>query len=224
MKFLKIFLILQTLIITPLLLSYSEANNVKACYSMFRPLENSALKIKGHGGTWELFEKREIFRKHAIVGLHVDSKITALITTINYLCESQEIMPMNEVAGQVVPTMAEKGLEGFIEYYLVLAHELGEIKGWAKYAEYFKTHHKRKLDIGETKATIDNAKQYFDRYKALATKLIKTNDVEGIAKDGKALIDDIVQFNAVDPLLIQANFENAQIPQVSNLLNIADEM
>ena len=224
MKFIKIFLILQTLIITPLLLSSSEANNVTACYNMFRPLENVALKIKGHGGTWELFEKREIFRKYAIVGLHADSKITALIFTINYQCESQEIMPMNEVAGQVVPTMAEKGLEGFIEYYQVLAHELEEIKGWAKYAEYFKAHHKRKLDINETKTTIDNAKQYFDRYKALATKLKKTNDVEGIAKDGKALIEDIVEFNTVDPLLIQANFENAQIPQVSNLLNYADEM
>jgi hypothetical protein len=224
MKLPTVFLILQTLMITPLLLSSSEANNVQTCYSMFRPLENSALKIKGHGGTWELFEKREIFRKHAIVGLHVDSKITALIFTINYLCESQESMPVNEVAGQVVPTMAEKGLEGFIEYYLVLAHELEEIKGWAKYAEYFKANHKRKLDIGETKATIDSAKQYFDRYKALATKLKKTNDVEGIAKDGKALIEDIVKFNTVDPLLIQANFENAQIPQVSNLLNIADEM
>ncbi len=224
MKLLKVFLILQTLVITPLLLNSSEANNVQACYNMFRPLENLALKIKGHGGTWELFEKREIFRKHAIVGLHADSKITALIFTINYLCESQEGIPMNEVAGQVVPTMAEKGLEGFIEYYLVLAHELEEIKGWAKYAEYFKANHKRKLDINETKTTIKNVQQYFERYKALATKLKKTNDVEGIAKDGNALIEDIMLFNTVDPLLKQANFENSQIPQVSNLLNIADEM
>ena len=224
MKLLKLFLILQTLMITPLLLSSSESNNEKACYSMFRPLENSALKIKGHGGTWNLFEKRKIFRKHAVVGLHADSKITALIFTINYICESQEGIPMNEVAGQVVPTMAEKGLEGFIEYYLVLAHELEEIKGWAKYAEYFKANHKRKLDINETKTTIENAQQYFDRYKALAIKLKTTNDVEGTAKDGKALIKDIIQFNAIDPLFKQTNFENSQIPQVSNLLNIADEM
>jgi len=224
MKFIKVFFILQTLLITPLLLSSSEANNVQACYSMFRPLENLALKIKGHGGTWELFEKREIFRKHAIVGLHVDSKITALIFTINYLCESQEGMPVNEVAGQVVPMMEKKGPDGFIEYYLVLAHELEEIKGWAKYADYFKANHKRILDIGETKTTIENARQYFDRYKALSTKLKKTNDVEGIAKEGKDLIEDIIKFNTTDPLLKQANFENAQIPQVSNLLNIADEM
>jgi hypothetical protein len=201
MKILVFSLIFQILSSSPLLLSSLEANNVKACYTMFRPLENTALKIKGPGGTWQLFEKRKIFRKHAVVGLHVDSKITALIFTINYLCESQEGIPMNEVAGQVVPTMAEKGLEGFIEYYLVLAHELEEIKGW-----------------------IENARQYFDRYQALATKLKKTNDVEGVSKEGKDLIEDIMQFNAVDPLLKQANSENSKIPQVSNLLNIADEM
>jgi hypothetical protein len=224
MKLLVFFLIFQTLSSTPLLLNSIEANNVKDCYSMFRPLENSALKIKAPGGTWQLFEKREIFRKHAIVGLHVDSKITALIFTINYLCESQEGIPMNEVAGQVVPTMAEKGLEGFIEYYLVLAHELEEIKRWAKYAEYFKANHKRVLSLSKTKTTIESARQYFDRYQALATKLKKTNDAEGISKEGKELIEDIMQFNTVDPLLKQANFENSKIPQVSNLLNIADEM
>jgi len=224
MKLLKVLLILHALMISPMILSSLEANNVKACYSMFRPLENSALKIKGHGGTWELFEKREVFRKHAIIGLHVDSKITALIFTINYICESQEGIPVNEVAGQVVPMMEEKGLEGFIEHYQILAHELEEIKGWAKYADYFKASHKRKLDISKTKTTIENAQQYFDRYRTLATKLKTTNDVEGIAKDGKALIEDIILFNTVDPLLKQANFENSQIPQVSNLLNIADEM
>ena len=224
MKLLKLLLFGQIAMLAPMLLSSAKADNVQACYNYFRPLENSALEIKSRGGTWGLFEKREIFRKHAIVGLHADSKITALIFTINYLCESQEAIPVNEVAGQVVPTLEEKGLEGFIEYYLVLAHELNEIKGWAKYAEYFKANHERKLNFKQTKATIDNAKPYFDRYKALAIKLKTTNDIEGVAKDGKALIEDIVKYNTVDPLLIQANHENAQIPQVSNLINIADEM
>ncbi|MBC8287831.1 MAG: hypothetical protein H8E42_10210 [Nitrospinae bacterium] len=224
MKLFRIFLIFQTLVIAPLLLSSAEANNVEACYSLFRPLENSALKIKGSGGTWALFERREIFRKHAIVGLHVDSKITALIFTINYLCESQEGIPVNEVAGQVVSMLEKRGREGFVEQYLVEAHELGEIKDWLKYADYFKAHHKRKLDFNETRTTIKKAQEFFERYLALSHKLSTTNDVEGIAKDGKALIEDVVKFNTVDPLLKQANLENSKIPQVSNLLNIADEM
>lgn len=224
MKFLKFFLISQIIMVAPLLSGSAEADNEQACYDYFRPLENLALEIKGRGGTWELFEKRGIFRDHAIIGLHADSKITALIFTIDYLCESQEGIPFNDVAVQVVPTLEEKGLEGFIEYYLVLAHELNEIKGWAKYAEWYKANHKRKLDINQTKTTIDNARLYFESYRALAVKMKTTNDIEGIIKDGKALIEDIVKFNTIDPLLIQANFENSKIPQVSNLLNIADEM
>ncbi len=224
MKLLKLLLISQIIMVAPLLSGYAKANNTQTCYDYFRPLENLALEIKGRGGTWELFEKREIFRDHAIVGLHVDSKITALIFTIDYLCESQEGIPFNGVAAQVVPTLEEKGLEGFIEYYLVLAHELNEIKGWAKYAEWYKANHKRKLDPNQTKTTIDNARLYFERYRALAVKMKTTNDIENIVKDGKTLIEDIVKFNTVDPLLIKANFENSKIPQVSNLLNIADEM
>ncbi len=224
MKLLKFILIIQFIMVAPLLPGSAKADNVQACYDYFRPLENLALEIKGRGGTWELFEKRALFRDHAVVGLHADSKITALIFTIDYLCESQEGIPFNDVAVQVVPTLAEKGLEGFIEYYLVLAHELNEIKGWAKYAEWYNANHKRKLDPKQTKATIDNARLFFERYRALAVKMKTTNDIEGIVKDGKALIDDIVKFNTVDPLLKQANFENSKIPQVSNLLNIADEM
>ena len=224
MKLLKFFLIAQIFMVAPLLLSSAKANNEQACYDYFRPLENIAMEVKGRGGTWGLFEKRALFRNHAIVGLHVDSKITALIFTIDYLCESQEGIPFNDVAVQVVPTLEEKGLEGFIEYYLVLAHELNEIKGWAKYAEWYNANHKRKLDPNQTKATIDNARLYFERYRALAVKMKTTNDIEGIVKDGNTLIEDIVKFNTVDPLLIQANLENSKIPQVSNLLNIADEM
>ena len=188
MKLLKIFLLSQIIIIAPLLLSFAEADNTKKCYSMFRPLQNVALKIKSAGGTWELFEKREVFRKHSIVGLHADSKITYLMVNIDYLCQSQEGIPVNEVAGQLVPTMEERGPEGFIEYYLTLAHELNEIKGWVKYAEYFKAHQNRKLDISQTKKTIENARQYFERYKALATKLKTTNDVEGAIKMAMPLL------------------------------------
>jgi len=224
MKLLKIILLSQIIIIAPWLLSSAKADNTQECYGKFRSLQNVALKIKSKGGTWELFEKREIFRKHSVVGLHVDSKITTLMVNLDYLCESQEGIPKNEVAGQVVPMLEEKGLEGFIEHYLVLAHELNEIKSWAKYAEYYKANQNRQLGISQTKKTIENSRQYFERYKALATKLKTTNDVKGAVKDGKALIEDIEQFNAEEPLLKQANHENAQIPQVSNLTNVADEM
>jgi hypothetical protein len=224
MKLLKIFLFIQFVMVMPLLINPAKANNTQNCYDLFRPIENTAHTIKSRGGTWALFEKREIYRKHAIVGLHVDSKITSLIYTINYVCQSQEFMPINPVANQVVPMMKERGREAFIEYYLTLSHPLEEVKVWAEYADYFEANRNRKLDFNLTKNTIEVAQKFFERYTALDLKIKSTNDVEGVAKDGKAIIEDIKQFHATDPILRQVNAENLKIPHASTLTQTADEM
>ena len=144
--------------------------------------------------------------------------------TINYVCESQEGIPLNALANQVVPTMKERGREGFIEYYLTLAHSLEEITIWADYVDYYNANYKRKLDFNLTKKTIEMAGTFFERYTVLDKKIRSTNDVEEVAKEGNAIIEDIKQFHTTDPILKQVNFENLKIPHASNLLNIADEM
>jgi hypothetical protein len=224
MRLLKFFLVFQFAFIAPLLLHHAKADNTADCYDLFHPIENTANAIKSRGGTWALFEKREIYRKHAIVGLHVDSKIASLIYTINYVCESQEFMPINPVANQVVPMMKEKGPEDFIEYYLTLSHPLAEIKVWAEYAHYFEAHRHRKLDFNLTKKTIEKAETFFKRYTAIDNKIKTTNDVEDVAKEGKAIIEEISQFHASDPILKQVNAENMRIPHASTLTQVADEM
>jgi len=218
------FLIAQIVMVAPLLLSPAKADNIEICNNLFRPIENKAHGIKSRGGVWALFEKREIYRKYAVIGLHVDSKITSLMYTINYVCESQEGIPLNALANQVVPTMKERGREGFIEYYLTLAHSLEEIEIWAEYVDYYNANYKRRLDFNLTKKTIEMAGTFFERYTALDKKIRSTNDVEEVAKEGNAIIEDIKQFHTTDPILKQVNFENLKIPHASNLLNIADEM
>jgi len=229
MKLLKFFLIVQIVMIASLHLSPAQADNSKACYDLIRPLEEQAVKIKDRGGIWELFENGAALRKHSIVGLHIDSKITALIDTLNYVCKSQEGIPMNEVANYVVTTMKKKGREGFIKYYLTLSHSIEEIEVWADYAEYFEANQKRKLDFNLTKKAFEKAQKFFGRYTTLAQNIDSANDeesrikslglflvpqqhVEGIVKEGKALTEDIKQFMAMDPILKQARLENSKIP------------
>jgi hypothetical protein len=224
MRCLKVFLMFPIIMIAPMLLNPAQADNIQDCFNLFRPIENTANAIKSRGGVWALFEKRAIYRKHATVGLHVDSKISSLIYTINYVCESQEEMPINSVANQVVPMMKEKGPEAFIEFYLTLSHPLEEIKVWAKYAHYFEANRHRKLDYDLTKNTIEAAKKFFERYIVLDHKIKTTNDVEGVAKEGNAIIEDIKQFHTTDPILIQVNAENLKIPHASTLTQVADEM
>mgnify|MGYP000459875146 FL=1 len=228
MKRLKTFMIVQIVMIAPFLLNPAQADNSKACYDLFLPVEKQALKIKDYGGVWELFENGASLRKHSIVGLHLDSKITSLIDTLNYLCEYQEGLSMTEVTHQVVPMMRKRGREGFIKHYLALNHSIEVIEVWAKYTEYYEANHKRKLDFSQTKNTLAEAQKFFERYLTLAQHVGSVNEkevrikslgllvplqsVEGIAEGGKALTEDIKQFIAMDPLLKQANLENAEIP------------
>ena len=240
MKLLKIFLIIQIVVIAPLHLGPAQADNSKACYDLFRPVEKRALKIKDYGGVLGLFENGASLRKHSIVGLHLDSKITSLIDTINYLCEYQEGLPMTEVTHQVVPMMRKIGREDFIAHYLALNHSIEVIEVWAKYAEYFEANHKRKLDFNQTKNTLAEAQNFFERYLTLAQLVGSVNEkevrikssgllvplqsVEGIAEGGKALTEDIKQFIAMDPLLKQANLENSEIPFAPNLTGGAEPL
>ena len=240
MKRLKTFMIVQIVMIAPFLLNPAQADNSKACYDLFRPVEKQSLKIKDNGGIWELFENGASLRKHSIVGLHLDSKITSLIDTINYLCEYQEGLPMTEVTHQVVPMMRKIGREDFIAHYLALNHSIEVIEVWAKYAEYFEANHKRKLDFNQTKNTLAEAQKFFERYLTLAQLVGSVNEkevrikslgllvplqsVEGIAEGGKALTEDIKQFIAMDPLLKQANLENSEIPFAPNLTGGAEPL
>ncbi len=243
MKLLKNFLIFQTFLLIQIVViapSPAQADNSSACYALLLPLEQQAQKINDNGGIWELFENGATLRKHSIIGLHVDSKINSLIETINYLCENQKGLPVNEVAYQIVPMMKEMGREGFIKYYLALSHSVEEIEVWSDYAEYFVVNHTRELDFNLTKKTLEGAQKIFERYTTLAQKINGSNDEEvrikslgllvplhhdkGIVKECKALTEDIKQFNIIDPLLKQAHIEKSKIPYAPNLTGGAEAM
>lgn len=238
---LAVFLIVQIVMVASLHLGPAQADNSKACYDLFRPLEKQAVKIKDRGGIWELFENGAALRKHSTVGLHIDSKTTGLIDTLNYVCESQEGIPLNEVANYVVTTMKQKGREGFVKYYISLSHSIEVVEVWAEYAEYFEANRKRKLDFNLTKKTLGKAQKFFERYSTLAQTIDAANEeelrikslglflvplqhVEGIVKEGKALTEDIKQFVAKEPLLKQVQLENSKIPFAPNLSGGAEGM
>jgi len=210
MKRLKTFMIVQIVMIAPFLLNPAQADNSKACYDLFRPVEKQSLKIKDNGGIWELFENGASLRKHSIVGLHLDSKITSLIDTLNYLCEYQEGLSMTEVTHQVVPMMRKRGREGFIKHYLALNHSIEVIEVWAKYAEYFERY-------STLAQHIDSVNDEDLRIKSLGL-LVPLQNVDGIVEECKALTEDIKQFIGMDPLLKQANLENSEIPYAPYLI------
>ncbi len=201
-------------------LGTAEAGS-KVCQGLVGPLHNQVNSVKDHGGIWTLFEKRPGLVNRSAIALRVDSKILALMYTLDYLCDTQEGVPYSDIAEYVVSNVKKKGREGFIQENVELGYSLEEVTSWAEFAEFSMSNQNRKLDIAQIAKSVQQAEGFVARYVALYRK--KLSDSELIA-DTTALIKDTEQLHKTDLYLKQADYENNQIPHSSDLANSGDAM
>jgi hypothetical protein len=201
-------------------LGAAEARS-NACQDLVGPLHNRVNSVKDQGGIWTLFEKRPGLANHSAIALRVDSKILALMYTLDYLCETQEGVPYSDIAEYVVSNVKRKGREGFIKESVELGYSLEEVTSWAEFAQFSMDNKNRKLDIAQIAKSVQQAEGPVERYVMLSRK--KLSDSELIT-DTKALIADTEQLHKTDPYLKQADYENDQIPHSSDLANSGDAM
>jgi hypothetical protein len=201
-------------------LGTAEAGS-KPCQDLVGSLHNQVNFVKDRGGMWSLYEKRPGLDKHSGLALKVDSKIIGLMFTLDYLCETQEGIPFNDIAEYVVSNVKKKGREGFIQENVQLGHPLKVVTEWADFADFSVSNLTRKLDIELIKKTAQQAQGPVDRYVDLYSG--KHSDSELLAKS-KALIADTEQLHKTDLYLKQADYENSQVPHSSVLANSGDDM
>lgn len=203
----------------------AEADNTESCFGLLQPIDNQVASVKAQGGVWEAFEKRGIYRDHSTVALHLDQKAIALIYTLDYVCNALNRIPRNDVSNYILPLWRERGEKEFIKYQTGgYGYALEEVMTWVEYAKYYEKNHKRKLDFSKVQETMVKAKPLVDRFVGIVHKVRKTNKVKEVVEDSKVLIKDFAKFHKEDPILKQADGENAAIPHASTLTESADEM
>ena len=206
--------------------SYSAlADNFHVCRDLLQPIDNQVASVKARGGVWEAFEKRSLFRNHSTVALHLDQKAIALIYTLDYICNSLNGIPRNDVSNYILPLWREKGEQEFIKYQIDgYGYALEEVMTWVKYAKYYEKNHKRKLDFGQVQETMKKSKPLVDRFVDIAHKVKKTNKVKEVVEKAKDLVHEFANLHKTDPILKQADGENLAIPHTSTLTESGDEM
>jgi hypothetical protein len=221
----KLPLILITLFIGIFIPGLAQADNTKACHTLLQPIDNQIASVKAQGGVWEAFERRSHFRDHSTVALHLDQKAIALVYTLDYICKALNRIPRNDVSNYILPLWREKGEEEFIKYQTDgYGYAVEEVMTWVEYAKYYEKNHKRKIDFAKVQETMKKARPLADRFVDIVHKVKKTNKVKEIVEDSKLLISDFAKFHKEDPILNQADDENAAIPHASTLTESADEM
>ena len=203
----------------------AQADNFHVCRDLLQPIDNQVASVKARGGVWEAFEKRSLFRNHSTVALHLDQKAIALIYTLDYICHSLNGIPRNDVSNYILPLWREKGEEEFIKYQIEgYGYALEEVMTWVEYAKYYEKNHKRKLDFAQVQETMKKSKPLVDRFVDIVHKVRETNKVKEVVEKSKALIGEFANLHKTDPVLKQADHENAAIPHASTLTESADEM
>ena len=203
----------------------ARADNFHICRDLLQPIDNQVASVKARGGVWEAFEKRSLFRNHSTVALHLDQKAIALIYTLDYICNSLNGIPRNDVSNYILPLWREKGEQEFIKYQIDgYGYALEEVMTWVKYAKYYEKNHKRKLDFGQVQETMKKSKPLVDQFVDIAHNVKKTNKVKEVVEKAKDLVHEFANLHKTDPILKQADGENLAIPHASTLTESGDEM
>ena len=221
----KLPIFISVFILTNFLGHSAQADNFHVCRDLLQPIDNQVASVKARGGVWEAFEKRSLFRNHSTVALHLDQKAIALIYTLDYICHSLNGIPRNDVSNYILPLWREKGEQEFIKYQIEgYGYALEEVMTWVEYAKYYEKNHNRKLDFAQVQETMKKSKPLVDRFVDIVHKVRKTNNVKEVVEKSKALIGEFANLHKTDPVLKQADHENAAIPHASTLTESADEM
>jgi len=221
----KLPIFIFVLILTSFLGHSAQADNFHVCRDLLQPIDNQVASVKARGGVWEAFEKRSLFRNHSTVALHLDQKAIALIYTLDYICHALNGIPRNDVSNYILPLWREKGEKEFINYQIDgYGYALEEVMTWVEYAKYYEKNYKRKLDFAQVQKTMEKSKPLVDRFVDIVHKVRKTNNVKEVVEKSKALIGEFANLHKTDPVLKQADHENAAIPHASTLTESADEM
>ena len=224
MSSLNPFLILmQLLFITLFLQNEVGADGTSRCVALLHPLVSNVDEIKGQGGIWGMFDQSYKVRNHATVTLKLDSKITVLIVRLDYLCKTQNGVPLEEIAQILLPRLKTEGEKALTEDLINLGHFKEEAEKLIAYAKFAESNLNRKLEFDQIAKTITESQTFANRLVEISKKIGEVES-EIIMTESKVLISDIEKFLMTKPYLVLADKENAEIPHSRYVTGDSDAM
>ena len=183
----------------------------KQCLSELSPLVKAKNKILQNGGMWSLFERFKSLRPESTVGLQLDSKIQNLVWLLDYLCNTIEGVPLNDLAIYLTENLNQKSENEFRKELIILGKTHKLIDVWFEYAHNAQNNRTRKLDFKLIRLTIQNAQPLVRKYQRLGEHIEQSPDHKQI-QSAEDLIRRIEELQTSDSYLSQAIEETAQVP------------
>jgi hypothetical protein len=182
------------------------------CNELVAPLIKANDSIALNGGLWGYFEKDPFLRKYSTQAIQLDSRINKVFFLINYLCETKNGIPFNDLASYMSRSIAEKGEPAFKAELTIFGKTSKQIKGWFDFFKFAQSHRFRTLNSSIIRTTINRAIPLINNYTSLEKKINQSIQSKVILKNTAALRDKIDRFLSTDPYITQALDEISHVP------------
>ena len=194
----------------------SDANKSKIpiCHNSIKPLHQKRERVAELDGIWGLFEKNQELQGHSVIAINLDRKVNSIIFHLQYLCDTLNGIPMNEVARYVRDGIHKKGKEGFRKELITLGKSESEINIWFEFTRFSLKNQNRPLNLEFIFNSIKKSIPHINTYASLAAKIDRNEIDETIPKQVVALAHKLDELFENDKYLNKALVENANIPYV----------
>ena len=195
-------------------LSYGNNADISQCHAQIKPLHLQRERVAQLDGMWGLFEKNRELQNNSVAAINLDRKVNSIIFHLEYLCETLNGIPMNEVARYVRDGINEYGEDNFRKELIILGKNEAEIKIWFEFTDFSLKNEKRSLNLNTIFQSITNSAPFINLYAALAQKINQREIDDSIVKNVSELSSKIELFFETDSYMNQALTENKNIPYV----------
>ena len=192
-------------------LAGAAQEDTKSCLEQVKKLTIKKEVVADKGGIWTSISQSPKLRAHAAKGIQLDSKINLVLSTLQYLCETIDGVPLNDLAIYLKENLAIKSKKDFRAELIILGKNHPVIDIWWKFHETSLKNENRQLDFNKIKNSIIKANPIFDKLIALQLNIEKTPDQSDIMAT-ESIIKNIDEFLSSDEMMSQAIMEDAQVP------------
>ena len=195
-------------------ISYGNNEDISQCHAQIKPLHLQRERVAQLDGMWGLFEKNRELQNNSVAAINLDRKVNSIIFHLEYLCDTLNGIPMNEVARYVRDGINENGKDNFRKELIILGKNEAEIKIWFEFTDFSLKNEKRSLNLNTIFQSITNSAPFINLYVALAQKINQREIDDSIVKNVSELSSKIELFFETDSYMNQALTENKNIPYV----------
>ena len=195
------------------LLSYiSFANAEPTCNELVKNLKKEQEFIALNGGMWRYLEKNPSLGNYSGKAIQLDSRISKIFFTLEYLCETQNGIPLNDLAVYLSRNLIGKSVDTFKDELRLLGKTNQEINIWFDFLEYAHKNKSRTLNFSKIQDTIKQTTPLIKEYNQLTNYLDKEDSPKFLQKKINTLLVNIDYFLSSNSYIAQALKEMSNAP------------